>query len=131
MLPANWSFFTKVRKAGDTKGRKDRYWMSPPPDNFVFDSLLKVKRSIAADQIVKEIEEENSVQIFVEPEQQMLERGALSRAVRVSGSAADVEAACSQMEGILYEYPDAIASLQAPQQPTVEAEAPTRQCTRP
>ena len=62
-------------------------------------------------QVKKEIEDGNSVRISVEPR-----RGASKRAVRVSGQAKCVEAACSQMEGVLCDFPGAIASLQRTKQ---------------
>lgn len=42
VLPNDWKLVTKQRKRGVTKGRVDRYWISPSGKKF--DSLIRVKK---------------------------------------------------------------------------------------
>ena len=41
-LPLGWKFITKKRMRGNTKGRIDRYWISPKGTKY--NSLLKLKK---------------------------------------------------------------------------------------
>ena len=43
-LPEGWKVISKQRKKGMTKGRTDKYWISP--DGTKYTSLIKVKRSL-------------------------------------------------------------------------------------
>ena len=43
-LPSGWLVISKERKRGKTRGRVDKYWISP--DGVKYNSLVRVKRAI-------------------------------------------------------------------------------------